>query len=164
MSSLDPSIEPTFAPTRTPTVSSLSGSYYGASAGIIITTCLFGMTIFLSVLVCIRRFLLLRQLDHVIQLRYDLEAELADAPEVTATPYVDVDVELCAGNMEQPPHQIIPTDEINSVTSFQINTTDVIPPADTIVYPSPSSAHDKNGRPIPIYAEHCEPFIDTINR
>ena len=156
-----PSMEPTLAPTRIPTVSSLSGSYYGASAGIIITTCLFGMTILLSVLVCIRRFLLLRQLDQAIQLRYELEAELADAPEVTATPDVDIDVEACTGNVE---HPIIVNDEINSVTSFQVNVTDIIPPADTVVYPSPTAAHDKNGRPIPIYAENCEPFFDTTNR
>ena len=151
---------PTMEPTMKPTASSLNGSYYGASAGIIITTCLFGMTIFLSVVVCVRRFLLLRQLDQAIQLRYDLEAELADAPEVTATPYVDIDVELCTGIVE---HPVILNDEINSVTSFQANVMDIIPPADTIVYPS-SASHDKTGRPIPIYAEHCEPFFDAINR
>ena len=149
--SLVPSIEPTFAPTRLPTASSLSGSYYGASAGIIITTCLFGMTIFLSVLVCIRRFLLLRALNHAIQLRYDLEAELADAAEVTATPYVDIDIELCV--RDNVTHQATAIDAI-----------DVIPPADTIVYPSPTSSLDKDGRPIPIYAEHCEPFFDLTNR
>ena len=139
-----PSFAPVAAPTRMPTASS---GYYGASAGIIITTCLFGMTICLSVLVCVRRFLLLRQLDQAIQLRYDLEAELAEAPEVTATPYVDIDVEICV-NVEQ--------------QQQQQQVVDIIPPSDTIILiPSP---HDKNGRPIPLYAENCEPFFDSINR
>ena len=44
-----------------------------------------------TIFVCIRRCLLIQQLDREHRQLYELEMGLADAPEVHATPYIDVD-------------------------------------------------------------------------
>lgn len=124
---------PTFRPTEVPTKASFG--YFQSGAGVIITALLFGLTIFGSIIVCIRRCYLLRNLEREHAARYRLEMELENAPEVAAQPYMDIDYAIV---------DIIDGDELQSNSPD-----DFIPPAEKLK---------------PLFAENVEPFHENPSR
>ena len=123
------SVEPTVSPTR----QSYNG-YYSSGAGVVITVLIFGLTIVGTVIVCIRRCILLRALEREHAERYRLEIELENAPEVAAEPYMDVDYAVV---------ERVRGDDLNSDCPL-----DVIPPAEKLQ---------------PLRAENVTPFHDVAS-
>ena len=180
-------------PTSGPTSPYASGPMFlfSASTGVIITTTLFALTLLATIFVCIRRCLLIRQLDREHRQLYELELGLVDAPEVHATPYVDVDcfvavihstsldgeainsaVDAAEGG-EGGEGKCDETHPLSGGGAADTSASASIPVSAAAAGGTPSSptaAHDvlidivgKNGTK-PLIAQNCEPFFDGIRR